>query len=363
MRGIPAGGEGTVEHSDPALLVHEPRVSVIVLCYNHERFLEIAVRSVLGQACDFDVEVIIGEDASPDGSLGVAMRLQAQHPDRVRVLTSPTNVGMHANHARLVRAARGRYLAYCEGDDYWTSTAKLAQQVDFLDANPEHVLVHTDFAHVIETNDGQWSALRGFWAVRRPSIPEGDVIDDLLVANFVQTCTMMVRTDTARRFIDSDIPYTRFRVADWPLCIMAAAEGMVHFLPTETAAYRRVAGSATNLGLRADISRTRDAITMTTSLQERFGRPVQVARRSLAVNSRHIAVLALRGGDTATARSAIRSALASGAVPARVRWALRLAGLLLAAPWSGRVLGASLRWRDARRERRHYDSPAPDPAS
>ena len=72
------------------------------------------------------------------------MEYQKKYPDIIRVITSDRNVGMKKNGLRVLRACRGKYIAFCEGDDYWTDPHKLQKQVDFLEANPDYGMVHTD---------------------------------------------------------------------------------------------------------------------------------------------------------------------------------------------------------------------------
>src|ERR1700719_3562213 len=108
-----------VEYVDSHRLVKDPLISVVMLAYNHERYLAEAIEGVVRQETSFAVELLIGEDCSTDGTRKVALSYQERFPEMIRVITSERNVGMHENLARLFAAARGRYIAFCEGDDYW----------------------------------------------------------------------------------------------------------------------------------------------------------------------------------------------------------------------------------------------------
>ncbi len=116
-----------------------PLVSVLILAYNHEEFVGQAIESVLKQDCPHLFEVLIGEDRSTDSTLALCSQYQAKAPERIRLITATANVGMHRNFARLWHRARGRYVAVCEGDDYWIDAGKLAKQVAMLEARPECV--------------------------------------------------------------------------------------------------------------------------------------------------------------------------------------------------------------------------------
>src|SRR5688572_25005346 len=108
-----------------------PVVSVIVITYRHEAFIEQAVQSVLSQKTDFSFEVLISEDLSPDATREIVEMLRSREPDRIRTFLSERNQNDNAVLARAWRAARGKYIAFLDGDDYWTDPNKLQKQVDF----------------------------------------------------------------------------------------------------------------------------------------------------------------------------------------------------------------------------------------
>src|SRR5512133_148878 len=113
------------------------KVSVLVMTYNHEKFIQQALDSVAMQATNFDYEILISEDCSTDRTREIVLEFQKEHPDKVRLLLSKTNVHSNQVVVRGIRAAQGQYLAMLDGDDYWTSPTKLQKQADFLDGHPE----------------------------------------------------------------------------------------------------------------------------------------------------------------------------------------------------------------------------------
>jgi glycosyltransferase involved in cell wall biosynthesis len=117
-----------------------PLASVHIITYNQESYVARAIEGALQQQTDFGVEIVVGEDCSTDGTREIVFRYQQKHPELVRVITSDRNVGPFENSKRVREACRGRYLAFCDGDDYWTDPHKLQKQVDFLEANPEYSL-------------------------------------------------------------------------------------------------------------------------------------------------------------------------------------------------------------------------------
>jgi len=124
----------------------EPTVSVCMITYGHEQFIKQAIESVFMQQCDFEVELIIANDCSPDNTDNVVTQIIENHPNSnwIRYTRHTSNKGMMPNFVWAMKQANGKYIALCEGDDYWTDPLKLQKQVDFLDANPEYVISYHD---------------------------------------------------------------------------------------------------------------------------------------------------------------------------------------------------------------------------
>ncbi|MFV5703598.1 glycosyltransferase family 2 protein [Flavobacterium sp. XS2P12] len=119
-----------------------PKVSICMITYRHEQFIEEAINSILIQECDFEIELILANDCSPDGTDEVVKKIMETHP-RAGVITyikHEVNQGMMANFLFSLQQCKGEYVALCEGDDYWTDSLKLQKQVGFLDANRDYVL-------------------------------------------------------------------------------------------------------------------------------------------------------------------------------------------------------------------------------
>lgn len=114
-------------------------VSVIVICYNHEKYIEQAISSVLMQKTDFEYEILIGDDASTDRTPEILMKIQKKYPKIIRVFLRDHNLGATRNAYNLFMKAKGKYLATCEGDDYWCDELKLEKQVSFLESHQEYI--------------------------------------------------------------------------------------------------------------------------------------------------------------------------------------------------------------------------------
>jgi glycosyltransferase involved in cell wall biosynthesis len=130
-----------VEISDPAAMNKHPLVSVHMITFNHEPYIARAIEGVLMQEADFPIELIVGEDCSTDGTREIVLEYQKKHPETIRVIASVRNVGPSLNELRVDGACRGKYVAFCEGDDYWHHPFKLQKQVAYLESHPEVGLV------------------------------------------------------------------------------------------------------------------------------------------------------------------------------------------------------------------------------
>lgn len=125
-----------------------------MLAYNHERFIEQAIQSVLAQRTDYQFELIIGEDCSPDKTREIIRKYEQQYPDKLRPLYREKNMGMARNMLDCLKHCSGKYIAFLEGDDYWTSPDKLQMQTDFLESHPDYAAVYHNWE--IVNISGEW---------------------------------------------------------------------------------------------------------------------------------------------------------------------------------------------------------------
>lgn len=128
-------------------------VSVCCLTYNHEKYIAQAVEGFVMQQTNFPIEIIIGEDCSTDRTRQILDGYASRYPDKIRLITSPSNVGANNNAVRVFKAVRGKYIAICDGDDYWTDPLKLQKQVDFLEQNEAFVMCGHYSKKISENNE------------------------------------------------------------------------------------------------------------------------------------------------------------------------------------------------------------------
>lgn len=116
-----------------------PLVSVLMITYNHEQYIRDAIEGVLLQKTTFPIELVIGEDCSTDKTRSICIEYQKKYPDIIRLILNEKNLGAHLNLINVLSSCNGKYIALCEGDDYWTNPNKLQIQIDFLENNPDYV--------------------------------------------------------------------------------------------------------------------------------------------------------------------------------------------------------------------------------
>ena len=150
------------EISDPKVMAKEPLVSVQMSTYNHEPYISQAIEGVLMQEINFRIELVIGEDCSMDRTREIVLAYQRKRPDIIRVVAWDKNTGCRRNSRKVNELLRGKYFAFCNGDDCWTHPKKLQMQVDIMEADPEVGLVHggVDVFREITEKKTKWKYMK-----------------------------------------------------------------------------------------------------------------------------------------------------------------------------------------------------------
>lgn len=135
--------------------MNQPLVSISCITYNHRQFIRQCLEGFLMQKTSFEFEILIHDDASTDGTIEIIQEYQRKYPDIIKPIIEEVNqyslgvtaVSLRYNFPR----ARGKYIALCEGDDYWTDPLKLQKQVDFFNSsNQGYVMSYHDVSLIDE---------------------------------------------------------------------------------------------------------------------------------------------------------------------------------------------------------------------
>lgn len=243
------GNEPCIEISDPQAVVEKPLVSVLMITYKHANYVAEAIEGVLSQVAEFPFELVIGEDCSPDDTMNVIRSYAEKRPDIVRIITAEVNVGLKRNSWRTHWLCRGKYIAYCDGDDYWHDRRKLQKQVHLLENNAKCVLVHSDIDILYQEKqtriDHLHRRLKHQFVSNLPTVVRFNRI--LSNQEMIYSPTVCVRRALLHEILKSDPKVFRssdFPMADTPRWLELARRGQFRYLDESTATLRRLSESA-----------------------------------------------------------------------------------------------------------------------
>ncbi len=216
----------------------EVMVSVCITTYNHGKYLAQCLDSILEQETNFNYEIIVGEDNSKDGTRELAIEYANKYPEKIRLFLREDKDKMiiygkptgRFNFMENIRAAKGKYLAFCDGDDYWTSPHKLQKQFDILEENPNYSAV-THQTMIYTAADVELIPFQDSYQEKYRLI---DVIDYKVK---FQMASFFVRRSAIK------IPFSElFQVSgggDYVIYFLAALQGPIYLIPEVMNVYRR----------------------------------------------------------------------------------------------------------------------------
>ncbi len=208
-----------------------PVVSICCITYNHARFIRECLDGFLMQETSFPVEVVIHDDASADGTADIIREYERRYPRLINPIYQEENqyskgISPIVNH--VLPRATGKYIALCEGDDYWAAPDKLQTQVDFMESHPTYSACFHN-ASVRYEGDPEKSHV----LIRDP--PKSTyTVRDLATGNVVPTLSVLFRSNL---FVFPDW-YKRMPIGDWPLHVLNAEHGPFRYIDRVLAVYR-----------------------------------------------------------------------------------------------------------------------------
>lgn len=210
----------------------KPLVSIVCITYNHQNYIEQTIRSFLNQKRDnFDLEIVIADDASTDETQKIIKKYAKESSVKFNAMLRRINVGVGENLRQALVAAKGDYIATCEGDDYWTDSSKLELQVAFMESHDDYSLCFHRTRVLYEDKS------RDEYEI--PAQESGFSLEGLIKGNYIHTSSVMYR----RGFYD-DMP-TDMLPIDWYLNLQHAKVGKIGFIKSKEpmSVYRRNSGS------------------------------------------------------------------------------------------------------------------------
>ena len=227
-----------------------PTVSVVMITYNHEQYIEEAIRGVALQNCNFNIEFIVANDRSTDKTDQIIKKylpnLSILNNFDVKYTNHKDNKGMIPNFIWALQQATGKYIALCEGDDYWTDPLKLQKQVDFLEKNEEHSICFHDVQILqngtIDPNKTDFTKK----LYKELNKKEALNISDLLKNNFIHTPSVVFRKSS----LPQEMPFEIYQsyIGDYFLYVMLTVNNqLIHKLDDTMAVYRKGVGIFSSL--------------------------------------------------------------------------------------------------------------------
>lgn len=206
-------------------------VDILMPVYNHEKFLEDALNGVVKQRTNFNFRLLIGEDCSTDNSRLIIERFRNNYPTIIFPAYRQTNLGAHKNGELLFKEMSSKYVAICEGDDYWTDLSKLQKQIDFLEGHTDYAIC---FHGVHEMEKDKEPVL-----CQLTDLPKTYTIEDLASSlNFIHTVSVVFRLNF-REFPDW---FNQVPAADYALHMLNASYGKIYYMPEPMGVYRKFTG-------------------------------------------------------------------------------------------------------------------------
>lgn len=218
-----------------------PKLSICCIAYNHARFIRQALDGFVMQKTDFPFVVLIHDDASTDGTANIIREYETKYPDIIKPIYQTENQwskGVAINKTYNWSRIQSEYVAFCEGDDYWTDPLKLQKQVDFLDAHPDYTICfHKAKVFFDEAPENSWTYPSDEYCNGRTDF----TIDDLFENNFTTTASLVYRWAIPKHFALENLP-NGILPYDWYLLHLHANFGKIHMLNDIMSVYRRQPG-------------------------------------------------------------------------------------------------------------------------
>lgn len=238
-------------------------LSIVVPTYNHERYIKKALDSILMQETSYSYEILVGEDCSTDGTREVLRNYEKEHPGKLQVFYREKNLSAakYCNWADLARKTKGKYLITLEGDDFWLSTTKIHQQIEFLEKHPEYVAV----AHNCIVVDQYGN-------------PNGEIYPECKAKEYTlwhylfeilpgQLTTVMCRNFERQDIFNKDIIERNMLPGDRVLYFVLANSGKIYCMQNAMSAYRHVTQGGASYSANVKFSFTHAEIWLRTLLE------------------------------------------------------------------------------------------------
>ena len=208
----------------------KPLLSILMITYNHESYIEQAIKGVFSQKVNFPVEFVISNDCSTDKTHQKIEEILKDSPENftIKYYNHTENLGMMENFIFSLKQCHGKYIALCEGDDYWIDNNKLQKQVNFLEKNSDFTICH----HRVKLNINGTEELHKYHVSKNTPIKQ--TLEDITKYNFIYTCSVVFRNIP----VNKPDWYKFLPIGDYTLWLFLAKNGNIYYMPDIMGVYR-----------------------------------------------------------------------------------------------------------------------------
>ncbi len=266
-------------------------VSICCTAYNHEPYIRQCLDGFVMQKTDFVFEVLVHDDASTDNTANIIREYEQKYPDIIKPVYQTENQyskGVRIHDIYFYPQAKGKYIALCEGDDYWTDPSKLQKQIDFLEANPEYGMCYTQSLNYYEEEKKMTC---------KPWGGPNETIYEFIKSNTVPTLTAVLHLELINKY-HQKIPLEskKWSMGDYPMWLWFSYNSKIKFINQPTGVYRILKDSASHpLALDKKIKFIKDFIDIKRFFIEQYQLNIPKEHLTSLENSLILRALALRG--------------------------------------------------------------------
>lgn len=241
----------------------QAEVSVICATYNHETYIKDALEGFIAQRTSFKFKVFVGDDCSSDGTPDIIREYARAYPDIIVPVIRQNNIGAGKNWVDLISRTDSKYIAFCDGDDYWTDPLKLKKQFDYMEHHPNLRACFHDVEISIETDDGTWFQSgdycntpdgRLLWPSGNKRFKKRDTyrIENFIPFGFVHTSSMFIKWDYSIGFPDW---FYGHGMSDYPMWLLQINTGRFGFIDEVLSIHRRTSTGSYQFSSKAELWR------------------------------------------------------------------------------------------------------------
>ena len=220
-----------------------PLVSVVCITYNHEKYIRQALDGFVMQQCSFPIEIIVHDDASTDNTVNI-INEYLEKCSYMRAIFQKENQYSKSDfdcfEGLYKRETRGKYIAVCEGDDYWIDPLKLEKQIHFLETNPDYGMSYTQAKYYVQKENKFTTIIGGYL----------NTFDSFILRKtWVPTLTVIMRKNLLAKYYDEIKPREqKWLLGDLPKWLWFVKNSKIQFEDCVTGVYRALSESVSNTG-------------------------------------------------------------------------------------------------------------------